>query len=163
MNAAGPELRDIHLPAEPLWWPPAPGWWLLLLALLAFALALPWLWRRFGPVPFKQAALRELVDIRRSLGDGHTDNRRSLDAVSRLMRRVAIDYRGRMNAASNSGDAWVENLEQLSPRRVFSESQLEWLAHGRYRPQQEIDAEALIDACEKWIRSLPREHRHAAA
>ncbi|MBP6325901.1 MAG: DUF4381 domain-containing protein, partial [Dokdonella sp.] len=27
MNADGPQLRDIHLPPDPSWWPPAPGWW----------------------------------------------------------------------------------------------------------------------------------------
>ena len=29
MNASGPVLRDIHVPPA-AWWPPAPGWWIVL-------------------------------------------------------------------------------------------------------------------------------------
>ena len=38
-------LRDIHEPLAPSWWPPAPGWWLVALVLLA---AVAWGgWRRW--------------------------------------------------------------------------------------------------------------------
>ena len=30
------QLRGLHLPTEPGWWPPAPGWWIL--AVLVFVL-----------------------------------------------------------------------------------------------------------------------------
>ena len=44
--AAGPELRDIHLPPPPGWWPPAPGWWLLaLVGVVVLVLAVRMLWR----------------------------------------------------------------------------------------------------------------------
>ncbi|MEN6540794.1 MAG: DUF4381 family protein, partial [Mizugakiibacter sp.] len=45
VNAAGPILRDIHLPVVG-GWPPAPGWWLCAALLLAlFALGARWLRR----------------------------------------------------------------------------------------------------------------------
>ena len=53
------QLKDIHVPLEPLWWPPAPGWWLLcLVVLILISLALRWLrgWLR-RQRPIKQARL----------------------------------------------------------------------------------------------------------
>ncbi|HET9483332.1 MAG TPA: DUF4381 domain-containing protein, partial [Xanthomonadales bacterium] len=47
--ATEPQLRDIHLPAEPSWWPPAPGWWLLailVIAALVFLVRFAWRKRR---------------------------------------------------------------------------------------------------------------------
>ena len=44
--ASNLQLRDIHLPDAVSWWPPAPGWWLLLggllLALLFIRVIRPW-------------------------------------------------------------------------------------------------------------------------
>ena len=44
--AAGPVLRDIHLPAAPGWWPPAPGWWILAGIVLAVLVVLWRVWSR---------------------------------------------------------------------------------------------------------------------
>ena len=55
------QLHDIHPAAEPSWWPPAPGWWLLaalLLALLAYGVH-RWRVRQRRLAPLR-AAEREL-------------------------------------------------------------------------------------------------------
>ena len=38
------QLRDVHLPAAPGWWPLPPGWWLVIGACVLVAL-LVWAWR----------------------------------------------------------------------------------------------------------------------
>jgi len=39
------QLRDIHIPDSVSWWPPAPGWWGLVVIIFV-AMVLVWLWRR---------------------------------------------------------------------------------------------------------------------
>ena len=160
MNA--PELRDIHLPAEPSWWPPAPGWWLLLaIVMAAVALYIYWHHRCRRPT-VKRSLARELETIRSDYRQGDANARLAVNAVARLLRRALIGYRGRRQGAATTGDAWREQLEQLTPGREFSDEQLQWLAHERYRRDAEGDVESLLQACEKWIDQLPRESRHAA-
>jgi len=100
----GPELRDIHLPDPSLWWPPAPGWWLLLgLALLAAAVL--WWWRRLRRESLRRRALVELAAIRAAFArDG--DDRAALRALSTLLRRTLISYRGRRDYAASTGAEW---------------------------------------------------------
>ena len=158
----GPELRDIHLPTEPLWWPPAPGWWLLILLLVAVATGFAW-WRRWRRRPAAKPGLaRELDAIRADYRQGRADARAAVDAATRLLRRALMGYRGRRETAASTGDAWLAQLEQLAPEPVFSDEQRQWLARGRYRRGAECDVEALLQACDNWIRQLPRESRHAA-
>lgn len=160
MNA--PELRDIHLPDGSLWWPPAPGWWLLL-GLAVFAAAIAW-WivqRRRQPTP-KRLSLRELELIRKVYAR-ERDDRAALDAIARLLRRTLISYRGRAAHAASTGEALREQLELLAPRHGFSDGQLRWLSYERYRPNPDCDVDDLLRACERWIRALPRGGQHVPA
>ncbi len=158
----GPRLRDIHLPADLLWWPPAPGWWLLLLLALVIGAALLWWRQRRRNPPLSRLSMRELARIRQDYDAGLVDRRAAVDSLVRLLRRVLIGYRGRAAAAASTGDAWLAQLEELAPRQVFDAEQLQWLAEGRYRPNNDCDVDALLAACEGWMRALPREPRHVA-
>jgi hypothetical protein len=158
----GPELRDIHLPADILWWPPAPGWWLLLLLVVLLAMLFYRLRRRRRHPPLDRLSIGELERIRGDYRAGRADRQAVLNAVARLLRRILIGYRGRLAAAASTGDAWLGQLEQLVPRHAFSAEQLQLLARGRYRADADTDIETLLEACENWIRALPRGRRHAA-
>lgn len=156
------ELRDIHLPDVNLWWPPAPGWWLLALLLVLLALALPWLRRRYRHQPLSRLTLREFELIREAHADGQSPQA-TVSQVARLLRRVLISYRGRERHAASTGEDWLAELEQLVPRHGFSDDQLRLLTRDRYRAQLDGDVDGLLWACEKWIRNLPRGCNHVSA
>ena len=154
------ELRDIHLPDASLWWPPAPGWWLLPLLLLVVALLVYGLWRILRRRPLHRQALGELDQIRRQVDDGLGESA-ALAAVATLLRRTLISYRGRHDYAASTGAAWSAQLNAVSSGDCFDPAQLQWLARDRYRRDCRCDLEPLLDASERWLKSLPRS-AHAA-
>ena len=156
------ELRDIHLPDASLWWPPAPGWWLLALLLVLLALALPWLRRRYRHKPLSRLSLHEFELIREAHANGQSAQA-TVSQVARLLRRVLISYRGRGGHAASTGEEWLAELEQLAPRHGFSDDQLRLLTRDRYRARLDCDVDGLLRACESWIRNLPRGRNHVSA
>jgi hypothetical protein len=156
------ELRDIHLPDSALWWPPAPGWWLLALLLLVGALLLPWLFRRLRHKPVRRLSLQELQGIRQKLA-AQEDRDIAVREVAALLRRTVIAYHGRRGYAASTGDQWLQQLQELATGQRFSEEQLALLGHNRYRRDFDCDVEGLLQACERWIRALPRSETHVSA
>ena len=154
-------LKDIHLPDAILWWPPAPGWWILavLLALLAYTFPRLLRWLRYKPV--KSLSLKELNLIRQD-HQQQADHRQTLLAITALLRRTVMSRSGRVGNAGLVGDDWIQQLNQMSSSVSFSTQQGELLTHGRYRPVVEGDIENLLLSCESWIKSLPKGNSHAA-
>lgn len=145
-------LRDIHLPGPVSWWPPAPGWWLLVgLVLGALAFALIYRLR----LRVRRAALRTLGDIERAY-DGHGDPHRLVADVSTLLRRVVLTYRPRETVASVTGSAWREHLMSVSTARdAFTAPVTEQILRGPYDPTQPIEAHALMVQTRRWLKALP--------
>lgn len=157
-----PELRDIHLPDTSLWWPPAPGWWIGALLILTLVFLLPRLRRWWRHQPVKRMALQELERIRLSHKQGQSD-KAVLNEIALLLRRITISYYGRSTRASTTGAEWQAQLQQLAPDAGFSAEQLELLTSTRYRADAVADIEALTQACNRWLRALPRSADHASA
>ena len=149
------ELRDIHLPEASLWWPPAPGWWIALLLLTVLIVILLWAIRRIRQKPLRRLSLRELERIREQHGSGLSDKAVLAD-IAVLLRRTMISYQGRDTYAATTGEAWINQLQQVVPQHAFSTEQLQLLARDRYKPDYACDIESLLLSCERWLRALPR-------
>lgn len=161
------QLRDIHAVLGNPWWPPAPGWWLLLATLLGLgfiAWSLRGSWRLRLPIPFitlgdwRWDAGRELRRLRRPAPG--TSMKTRIAEVSELLRRVAMARHGRAACAGLSGPAWLDWLSAHDPKGF------DWRTHGglliraAYAPEPPpgsggAEINRLLDALEVWITVRP--------
>ncbi len=153
-------LRDIHLPPVPGWWPPAPGWWLLagLSAILILLLLL--LWQRGRRLRYRRQALRQLVCLAQT---GEITSHVLLAELSTLLKRAALCAFPEEHCAGLSGEAWLRFLDRSLPNKLFTTGVGRCLANGPYQQTVEIDQEALLSLCRRWLRRLPPAPRRGRA
>lgn len=157
MNGSLP-LRDIHLPDSDallpgiaLWWPPAPGWWLLL-ALLVIAGLIAWHRRRSkGQRSQRQLALRELERIENRFGQQQDNEQQVLANLSVLLRRIAVNRYPREHVASLTGKRWLQFLDSVTGMDDFSKGAGCALAEAPYNPALAADIPELLNVCRRWL------------
>lgn len=150
-------LRDIHLPEAVSWWPPAPGWWLLLV-LTAMIVAVVFLFIRIRQRrQLKRTVLAELNSIRQQYNDNH-DRIEIARALSALMRRASISFYPRHDSASLTGEQWLQHLDNTAQRKDFKNGSGRILATAPYLPvnsQVNVDFDDLLSLCEHWLSIQP--------
>ena len=104
-------LRDIHLPIEPSWWPPAIGWWMVMgVLILIFVMAIRlWRNRRRQSAPSKALA-KALEAIEKPTDDESISE--ALRQISELVRQYAMTRYGREAVAGLSGETWLQFLDK---------------------------------------------------
>ncbi len=142
-------LKDIHLPDSLAWWPPAPGWWLLPIALLLLSMAIRWVWKRLARKTAVHAARRLLKNL-----GGENDTLQTLTDLSALLRRTAMSIDTRGKVAGLQGSAWLDYLDRSLPEQPFKLGVGRCLADAHYRPSlpDDVDIPALIALCERWLK-----------
>ena len=154
MHAADPallaQLQDIHSAGQPLWWPPAPGWWILaiiLLLVLAFVLRkiVKWLSVRRR----RKAWLRALEDLIREY-DPVLHPHEYLAGLNRLFRAVAVKAFPGTACARLQGEEWVAFIASLMPEQHAAD-QLGALATGPYEPLPRFEASFLNASASTWV------------
>lgn len=158
MNGADPlaQLRDIHLPQAVSWWPPAIGWWLLAVLLLAGLLALCWwLLRRHRASAYRRQARHELDTVFASWqADG--DTVRYLQSINGVLKRVALQSFRRDRVARLSGSAWFEFLDAQTTSPGFSELDIHDVSYRTDTP--DCDPAEIYRVSTDWV----RQHRSEA-
>ena len=146
------QLRDIHVPDAIGSWPPAPGWWLLAIALLfALFMLLQWLWRHYDARAYRREALRNLNEAHEDwLESGQTAP--YFSAVNELLKRVAMQTYGRQRVASLSGARWLAFLDRTAHRlpHEFSATAMDSALYSRDDTATKPDVVNLL--AREWIK-----------
>ncbi|MCQ8103432.1 DUF4381 domain-containing protein [Methylomonas sp. SURF-2] len=143
-------LRDIRLPEDIGWWPPAPAWWLLPLLLILLILVGRYAYRRLT----RKTAVKRAQTLLNRMRRQQSDTKQTLTELSALLRRVAIGTEPRAGVAQLHGQAWLEYLDRKLPDAPFSQGVGRCLADSHYRPApaDDADLEALFALCERWLK-----------
>lgn len=131
-------LRDIHQAQPAPFWPPAPGWWLLLIAVL-LSVGIVMLWRRR-----RQARTRRIAALFDDAMQAAESPAARIAAMSELLRRASrrIDAK----ADTLEGDDWLVFLDRGLPEPRFSQGPGRLLLDGGYRPQVPEEDSAALQA-----------------
>lgn len=153
--------QDIITPAGVSAWPPAIGWWLLLLALILFAVGLYYGIQRYQKKwRYRKQALSLVKDCEQSWQPGLND-KAVLIELSTLLKRVAISAYPEQAVSKLYGKAWLDFLNQQTPSPLFNEHYRTFFESGLYqkesqkenRKDSDIDIKGFVANCQKWIRS----------
>jgi hypothetical protein len=155
-------LKDIHLPAEPSWWPPAPGWWGVALLMIAIVWLGVKLWRSYRIKRQPSDALIEQLEMI-NLSEDPVTNHQSLMRMSALARQYAITRYGRSNIAALTGEKWIQFLDQTTDKPLFSPGAGRLLLDAPYRQPGDGDIEALKKILITWAKKSGAQTRRMPA
>ncbi len=145
------QLRDIHAaPAVP-WWPPALGWWVLALLLIA---VLVWLGYRLVlryQLHQRRRQMLAWIEHLDSTIDPQRDPQSYLSVLNRIFKLVALRAFPEAKCAAMTGEEWSEFLyTKIKSRQLASE--LSVMAQGPYDPAVDFDPATLSSLAQHWIR-----------
>lgn len=155
-NAPNPlaGLKPIHMPADPSWWPPAPGWWIVAAVVLAAVLALAfYLWRKYRWQQWQDSILAEVDKII----TGQDQRSLQIAGLSGILRRTALHRYPHEQVASLHGRTWLDFLDQNGGEGRFQQGDASALATDVYRPPRHNNnplqpGDPLVKLVREWIR-----------
>lgn len=144
------QLRDIHLPEAISAWPPAPGWWVLFIGIIALLAALAYYWRNHIQCNrYRKHALQQLATLEQQNPADY------LQQINRLLKQTALAAKPTINIAGLSGQQWLAFLDTSGNNTDFSQGIAKALLDGPYTP---VVADFNISELEKIARQWIKHH-----
>jgi hypothetical protein len=149
------QLRDIHLPPDPGWWPPAIGWWLLALV-IAFVCAagiraIYEYRRRRRPV---RQARRLYERLSEHLRSGSLSGEAFTHECNELLKRLLVHGFGERDARGATDETWLAMLDERYGERAFTTGPGRLLGNERFRPDPEFATDELDALMQRFLKRV---------
>jgi hypothetical protein len=156
------QLQPLIVPPAVSFWPPAPGWWLLLLLLPLLGWGL-WRLRHHLPTtrkaepveqpldPLRLSALAELARLPKPY-DGAPAGA-WLQQINALLKRLCRNHYPYSQSHTLNGRKWLAFLDNRCPAAGLTRWMV--LVEGAYKPECKLDDKAILgltQSVETWIR-----------
>ena len=149
------QLKPLHLPPDPSWWPPAIGWWVLLLVLIILTA-----WTVYSMTKFFRAMrpVRHgkylLSDLYTSLKLGHISDEDFVHLSNQLIKRVLVPGLGKIKYSKLSGSQWLAELDSISGSTNFSQGAGKVLGNERFTENFSVDCDKLYLALNQLLKCI---------
>ncbi len=150
------ELRELALPNAIGVWPPAIGWWIVSVLIIAIlALIIYYLRKKIALNRWRKLARIELKKLRDKQERNTESDDDLLIASSQLFRRVALQIDSRTSIAVLSGWEWAKKLDELSATTEFTQGRGKVLASDIWKKPKSSQSQQLtqvFDLLEEFIK-----------
>ncbi|MAZ40021.1 MAG: hypothetical protein CMF49_07850 [Legionellales bacterium] len=144
------QLKDIHQPTPVSWWPPAIGWYLLVIVICITAFIIgKLLYKRWRKYIRKKCALAELKQLK--IAYQNTPDVTYIAQAAVLLKRVMMIKYTRTQVASLTGERWLKILDFVDKSNAYTQGIGRELLSLPYQKNSEAKPELFI-LIEKTIR-----------
>ena len=143
------QLKDIHIPSPGGFWPPAPGWWILLFSLTAVIVMVGLVIRRRRQRNAWYHQARRELD---RLANRAAANGAWFSELNTLLKRSAIARYPQRQPESLTGPDWVNFLLETSPRdRVASRPVVTAMVESCYQTSPGCSTTDAAEFAKLWL------------
>jgi len=145
------DLKDVHEPAAIVFWPMAPGWWLLIFLLVASLIGV-YYWKKHRKPPYKKLAQTALKQLHNEY-ELNGDEKMFIQSLSTLIRRIALAVYGRQ-VSSLTGNQWLKFLNETGNTDAFTVGPGKMLIDAPYQSTPNINVKDLLLITKHWVGSI---------
>jgi hypothetical protein len=154
-------LEDILTPENVSFWPPAPGWWIVMLIICAAIIALYIFISRFRKnSQYRKEALgllkREYDELKNLnpnlIADDIEIKKNVVESMLKILKRTAMTAYPYEKSASLYGQAWLDFLKSKSQKSMISTELARHLTEGQYSGSQDYDLDSIYQFCCLWVK-----------